>query len=83
MTFLARVTLIPWTIILTYLLPHVSQDGLNEDSEELKIVSLVIGSRHVSKGAKILKSTLVKIPHSVYAPLPGMEQYLPPDLHAN
>lgn len=30
-----------------------------------------------SKGAKILKSTLVKIPHSVYAPLPGMERYRP------
>ncbi len=30
-----------------------------------------------SKGAKILKSTLVKIPQSVYAPLPNMEQYRP------
>ncbi len=30
-----------------------------------------------SKGANILKSTLVKIPHSVYAPLPGMEHYRP------
>jgi len=30
-----------------------------------------------SNGARILKSTLVKIPHSVYAPLPGMEQYRP------
>jgi 15-cis-phytoene desaturase len=30
-----------------------------------------------SQGAKILKSTLVRIPHSVYAPLPGMEQYRP------
>ncbi|NTU54447.1 MAG: NAD(P)-binding protein [Chlorobiaceae bacterium] len=30
-----------------------------------------------SKGARILKSTLVKIPHSVYAPLPGMERYRP------
>jgi 15-cis-phytoene desaturase len=30
-----------------------------------------------SRGAKILKSTLVKIPHSVYAPLPAMEQYRP------
>ncbi len=30
-----------------------------------------------SKGARILKSTLVKIPRSVYAPLPGMEQYRP------
>jgi len=29
------------------------------------------------QGAKILKSTLVKIPRSVYAPLPGMEQYRP------
>ncbi|NTV01162.1 MAG: NAD(P)-binding protein [Chlorobiaceae bacterium] len=30
-----------------------------------------------SKGAKILKSTVVRIPQSVYAPLPGMEQYRP------
>ncbi len=30
-----------------------------------------------SRGAKILKSTLVKIPQSVYAPLPNMEQYRP------
>ncbi|NTW51907.1 MAG: NAD(P)-binding protein [Chlorobiaceae bacterium] len=30
-----------------------------------------------SQGANILKSTLVKIPQSVYAPLPGMEQYRP------
>lgn len=30
-----------------------------------------------SKGAEILKSTLVKIPRSVYAPLPNMEQYRP------
>ncbi|MBN1278916.1 MAG: FAD-dependent oxidoreductase [Chlorobiaceae bacterium] len=30
-----------------------------------------------TKGATILKSTLVKIPHSVYAPLPNMEQYRP------
>ncbi len=30
-----------------------------------------------SRGAKILKSTLVKIPHSVYAPLPHMEQHRP------
>ncbi|HWR01080.1 MAG TPA: oleate hydratase [Chlorobaculum sp.] len=30
-----------------------------------------------SQGARILKSTLVKIPRSVYAPLPGMEQYRP------
>ncbi len=30
-----------------------------------------------SKGAKILKSTLVKIPQSVYAPLPKMEGYRP------
>jgi 15-cis-phytoene desaturase len=30
-----------------------------------------------SLGAKILKSTLVKIPQSVYAPLPNMEQYRP------
>ncbi|MCF8216910.1 MAG: FAD-dependent oxidoreductase [Chlorobium sp.] len=30
-----------------------------------------------TKGAAILKSTLVKIPHSVYAPLPNMEQYRP------
>ncbi len=30
-----------------------------------------------SGGAKILKSTLVKIPSSVYAPLPNMEQYRP------
>jgi 15-cis-phytoene desaturase len=30
-----------------------------------------------SWGAKILKSTLVKIPQSVYAPLPFMEQYRP------
>jgi len=30
-----------------------------------------------TQGAKILKSTLVKIPHSVYAPLPGMEVYRP------
>ncbi|NTU58866.1 MAG: NAD(P)-binding protein [Chlorobiaceae bacterium] len=30
-----------------------------------------------SRGAKILKATLVKIPQSVYAPLPGMEQYRP------
>ena len=28
-------------------------------------------------GAKVLKSTLVKIPNSVYAPLPNMEQYRP------
>ena len=32
-----------------------------------------------SRGAKILKSTLVKIPQSVYAPLPNMEQYRPGD----
>lgn len=30
-----------------------------------------------AKRARILKSTLVKIPHSVYAPLPGMERYRP------
>ncbi|MEI6846811.1 MAG: FAD-dependent oxidoreductase [Chlorobiaceae bacterium] len=30
-----------------------------------------------SKGAKILKSTMVKIPQSVYAPTPNMEQYRP------
>jgi 15-cis-phytoene desaturase len=30
-----------------------------------------------SAGATVLKSTVVKIPHSVYAPLPGMEQYRP------
>jgi 15-cis-phytoene desaturase len=30
-----------------------------------------------SRGARILKSTLVKIPHSVYAPIPFMEQYRP------
>jgi len=30
-----------------------------------------------SRGASILKSTVVRIPHSVYAPLPGMEQYRP------
>ncbi len=30
-----------------------------------------------ARDAKILKSTLVKIPHSVYAPLPDMEQYRP------
>lgn len=30
-----------------------------------------------SQGAKILKSTVVRIPQSVYAPLPGMEQYRP------
>ncbi|KZK74798.1 MAG: zeta-carotene desaturase [Pelodictyon luteolum] len=30
-----------------------------------------------SAGASVLKSTVVKIPHSVYAPLPGMEQYRP------
>ena len=30
-----------------------------------------------SQGAQILKSTLVKIPRSVYAPLPGMERYRP------
>lgn len=30
-----------------------------------------------SQGARILKSTVVRIPQSVYAPLPGMEQYRP------
>ena len=30
-----------------------------------------------SKGSQILKSTLVRIPQSVYAPLPNMEQYRP------
>ncbi len=30
-----------------------------------------------SRGAEILKATVVKIPHSVYAPLPFMEQYRP------
>ncbi len=30
-----------------------------------------------SRGARILKSTLVKIPQSVYAPLPDMERYRP------
>lgn len=30
-----------------------------------------------SQGAAILKSTVVRIPQSVYAPLPGMEQYRP------
>ena len=30
-----------------------------------------------SQGARILKSTLVRIPRSVYAPLPGMERYRP------
>lgn len=30
-----------------------------------------------TREAKILKSTLVKIPHSVYAPLPGMERFRP------
>ncbi|KUL23869.1 FAD-dependent oxidoreductase [Chlorobium limicola] len=32
---------------------------------------------HKTQGAKILKATLVKIPHSVYAPLPNMEQFRP------
>ena len=30
-----------------------------------------------AQGARILKSTVVRIPQSVYAPLPGMEQYRP------
>ena len=47
-----------------------------------EIISLVDKSvrncyPETSKGAQILKSTLVKIPHSVYAPLPYMEQYRP------
>jgi 15-cis-phytoene desaturase len=29
------------------------------------------------KGAKVLKSSLVKIPQSVYAPHPGLEKYRP------
>ena len=47
-----------------------------------EIISLVDKSvrncyPETSRGARILKSTLVKIPHSVYAPLPYMEQYRP------
>jgi len=30
-----------------------------------------------SQGAQMLKATMVKIPHSVYAPIPFMEQYRP------
>ena len=47
-----------------------------------EIISLVDQSvrncyPQTSRGAKILKSTVVKIPQSVYAPLPHMEQYRP------
>ena len=47
--------------------------------EIIRKVDLSIRSCYpeTSRGATILKSTLVKIPHSVYAPLPNMEQYRP------
>ncbi|MBM3161975.1 MAG: FAD-binding protein [Chlorobi bacterium] len=47
--------------------------------EILRRVDLSVRSCYPQQtlGAKVLKSTLVKIPHSVYAPLPNMEQFRP------
>ena len=52
--------------------------GLSKE-EIIRLVDMSVRNCYpeTSKGAKILKSTLVKIPHSVYAPLPFMEQYRP------
>lgn len=52
--------------------------GLSKE-EIIRQVDLSVRSCYpeTSRGAQILKSTLVKIPHSVYAPLPGMERYRP------
>jgi 15-cis-phytoene desaturase len=52
--------------------------GLSKE-EIIHLVDMSVRSCYpeTSKGARILKSTLVKIPHSVYAPLPGMEQHRP------
>jgi len=52
--------------------------GLSKE-EIIRQVDLSVRSCYPesSQGAKILKATLVKIPHSVYAPLPHMERYRP------
>ena len=52
--------------------------GLSTD-EIIRQVDLSVRNCYpkTSQGAKILKATLVKIPHSVYAPTPFMEQYRP------
>jgi 15-cis-phytoene desaturase len=52
--------------------------GLSKE-EIIKLVDQSVRNCYpdTSRGAKILKSTLVKIPQSVYAPLPNMEQYRP------
>ncbi len=52
--------------------------GLSKE-EIIRLVDMSVRNCYpeTSKGARILKSTLVKIPSSVYAPLPRMEQYRP------
>jgi 15-cis-phytoene desaturase len=52
--------------------------GLSKE-EIIHLVDLSVRNCYpeTSRGAKILKSTVVKIPQSVYAPLPYMEQYRP------
>ncbi len=47
--------------------------------EIIRLVDLSVRNCYpeTSRGAKILKSTVVKIPQSVYAPTPYMEQYRP------
>ncbi len=56
-------------------------DGLLGRTKD-EIIGMVDGDirscfPETSKGARILKSTLVKIPQSVYAPLPDMERFRP------
>ena len=52
--------------------------GLSKE-EIIRLVDLSVRNCYpeTSRGAKILKSTVVKIPQSVYAPLPHMEQFRP------
>ncbi|NTW09825.1 MAG: NAD(P)-binding protein [Chlorobiaceae bacterium] len=52
--------------------------GLSKE-ETVRLVDLSLRNCYPesSRGAKILKSTVVKIPHSVYAPVPNMERFRP------
>lgn len=57
-----------------------AKDLISLSKEEIiRLVDLSVRNCYpeTSRGAKILKSTVVKIPQSVYAPLPFMEQYRP------
>ncbi|NTW68920.1 MAG: NAD(P)-binding protein [Chlorobiaceae bacterium] len=58
--------------------PAKNMMGLSKE-EIIRQVDLSVRNCYpvTSQGAKILKSTLVKIPQSVYAPTPNMEQFRP------